>query len=538
MADLFTAFDQNDIIKIKELLDNGADINAKRTYGNSMLTASCFKGDVEMIKFLVSNGADINATNDYGWTSLMIAAEFKNNAPSSLLIYLLENGADIKRKNNDGNTALGHTLRFYKTKKERCDLLLEYKHEGTDTNSHKAILATIKNDHKTLEALLDSGLSVNCKNYDDVSLLHIAAFFNHKKIMQMLLERGANINDKVSFGETALLCSTYRNSLDCFNLLLANKADISIGNNINFTPLMSAACHNYVEMTKILLSKGASIDSRANDGTTALLYCSQWGAINCAELLIHAGANICSITNKGEQILDLAASNKRIKAFLYFYQKGAPFNGKKLEPVLYKIPKFLFAAAGSESILSQCRSPINVLNVLYKNDKRGGHSSILSRLIKSFFNEPLDTGVLAYLLVFLNSLEIAARKNLLEKTDLNEKILQLDTLLAELFKTDSLDNGDNMLELLFPNLSKLVFDKYHLEISKLSWLDPMILLKTRKYEQLLKAFQALHRAHTIFCPGGVLFYCLKNEIKSVFRHPQISSVVQEVYKTTLAPPQK
>lgn len=531
--ELFKALDENDIEKMRQLLDSGVDIETKKTYGYTVLLVASYSGNLDMVQLLVERGANVNNPNDYGWNPLMTAANFNR---MKVLVYLLEHGADIKKLNNDGNTALGNAMRFYKTKKEICDYLLQYKHEDTDINCHNAILATIKGEKRKLEELLNSGVSVNSKNYDNVSLLHIAAFYNRTEIMQILLQRGAEVNAKASFGETSLLCSAYRNSLDCFKLLLAYKADIAIGNNVKFTPLMSAACHNYIEMTKILLSKGASIETKTDSGYTALLHCAEYGAIDCADILLDNGANIFAMGNKGEQVLDRAADNKRTKMFLYFYNKGANFSFKTLEPVLHKIPRFLFVN-GFESVLAQCNSPINVLNSLYKNDREGEHSSIISRLVSSFF-KPFDNRILGFILVLLNSLSIAEKSNLLEQADLNEKVVQIEDFLAEFFRTESLDISDNMLDLLLPSIDKTAFHYYNLEISKLSWLDPLILLKTRKFEVLINDYRDLHRSHSIFSQCGILNYCLKNEIKSVFRHAQISSVVHEVYKTTLTPPSR
>ena len=390
--ELFSALEQNDIDKIKQLLDSGTNIESKKTYGYTALLTASFQGKLEIVKLLVERKANVNNANDYGWHPLMCAAKFNR---FEIVVYLLEQGADIKKLNNDGNTTLGESMRYYRTKKILCDYLLQYKHEETDNNSHKAILATINGETRKLEELLNNGVSVNTKNYDDVSLLHLAAFYNHNEIMQLLLQRGADVNAKATFGETPLLLSTYRNSLDCFHLLLAYKADIAIGNNVKFTPLMCAACHNYTEMTKVLLSRGASIESKTESGHTALLFCAQWGAIDCADILLNNGANIFAMGNKGEQVLDMAADNKRTKIFLHLYNKGASFSYNKLEPVLHKVPRFLFVN-GFESILAKCKSPINVLNILYKNDREGEHSSIISRLISSFF-KPFDNRILGFL---------------------------------------------------------------------------------------------------------------------------------------------
>lgn len=155
----------------------------------------------------------------------------------------------------------------------------------------------------------------------------------------------------------------------------------------------------------------------------------------------------------------------------------------------------------------------------------------------SFFN-PLDYHVLSYLLAFRKSLELAKNSNTLEEIDLNDRVEQFDRLLYEVFSCESLDDYDNMLQLLLPRIELKVFYQYKYEIESLSWLDPMILIKTRKYENLINDYRILHAAHTIANDCGMLHYCIKNRIKSVFRYPQISSVVSRVFNSTMAPPSR
>jgi hypothetical protein len=238
----------------------------------------------------------------------------------------------------------------------------------------------------------------------------------------------------------------------------------------------------------------------------------------------------------GESVLSLSAENSHANLFLYFYLKGADPNMKIVEPHLHKIPNFLFTI-GCETILPECRSPVNLLNLLYRNDINGQRSSIISRLILSFI-EPLDFHILLYFLVYRKSLDLARSSNTLEEIDTTNRIEQFDRLLFEVFNCESLDVSDNMLQILLPTIELKAFHQYNYEIESLSWLDPMILIKTRKYENLINDYRILHAAHTIINECGVLNYCIKNRIKSVFRYPQISSVVSRVFNSTMAPQSK
>ena len=90
--------------KVKLLIENGADVNAKNNNGQTALMYVAREGDLEIAKYLVENGADINAKdNDWGYTALIYAAEYVN---LEIVQFLIESGADINIKNNDGKTAL------------------------------------------------------------------------------------------------------------------------------------------------------------------------------------------------------------------------------------------------------------------------------------------------------------------------------------------------------------------------------------------------------------------------------------------------
>jgi ankyrin repeat protein len=75
---LINACDNNDLEKIKMLIDAGIDINFQDEIGNTALIHAASFAKKETVEFLLNNGADINIGTDYGWTPLMKAVLWRN----------------------------------------------------------------------------------------------------------------------------------------------------------------------------------------------------------------------------------------------------------------------------------------------------------------------------------------------------------------------------------------------------------------------------------------------------------------------------
>ena len=70
---------------------------------DEMLLIACKFGDLEKVKQLLENGADVNAGDKDDRTALMFAA---GNGHKEVVELLIENGADVNAKNIMGKTAL------------------------------------------------------------------------------------------------------------------------------------------------------------------------------------------------------------------------------------------------------------------------------------------------------------------------------------------------------------------------------------------------------------------------------------------------
>ena len=102
--DLLAAAESGDLAKIRALLAEGADLNAKNSNGQTplMLAAGTF-GRIDTVRTLLSAGAAMNAQDISGRTALVMAI-LANDV--DMVQALLANGADIELKHGLGTTPL------------------------------------------------------------------------------------------------------------------------------------------------------------------------------------------------------------------------------------------------------------------------------------------------------------------------------------------------------------------------------------------------------------------------------------------------
>jgi hypothetical protein len=154
---------------VKKLLKEGADVNAKNSYGYTALILASSNGRTEIVAMLLDAGANVNArtnTNYWGSTALIRASENKH---TEIVSMLLDNGADVNATDNDGDTALMRVI--------NCD-------EEDDRPWYQVEYDIIE----IVEQLLNQdGIDVNVKNKNGKTALDIAEETGCTKIIQKLI---------------------------------------------------------------------------------------------------------------------------------------------------------------------------------------------------------------------------------------------------------------------------------------------------------------------------------------------------------------
>lgn len=123
--DLFGAIRSQSMKWLKELLEQGADINVQNKIGMTPLIFIVnldFNDSkkVKIIDFLVQNGANLDIQDCFGRTTLIVAAQrYKIFNNSEILNYLIDLGFDWYKKDNKGKYFIDYLDKSYKEKLER-----------------------------------------------------------------------------------------------------------------------------------------------------------------------------------------------------------------------------------------------------------------------------------------------------------------------------------------------------------------------------------------------------------------------------------
>jgi uncharacterized protein len=100
--DLLDSVTMRDIARVRDLLEQGANVNAKDDEHEEtpLMLAVKFAG-VDMVQLLVEAGADVDARDSWGRTALFYAP-----VSSEAFRVLLRAGADIRVRDEEGNSIL------------------------------------------------------------------------------------------------------------------------------------------------------------------------------------------------------------------------------------------------------------------------------------------------------------------------------------------------------------------------------------------------------------------------------------------------
>jgi len=129
-GEIHDAAKAGDVTKVRQLLKQGVDVNAKDDFSRSTpLHVAAFNGYTDVVTLLIQKGADVNARDDFGQTPLHRASGLFSNANVARL--LIEKGADVNAKSDvTRGTPLHQAALSGKTDVAR--LLIE---KGADVNA-------------------------------------------------------------------------------------------------------------------------------------------------------------------------------------------------------------------------------------------------------------------------------------------------------------------------------------------------------------------------------------------------------------------
>ncbi|MDR1483259.1 MAG: ankyrin repeat domain-containing protein [Planctomycetaceae bacterium] len=376
------------IDEIKQLVEDGADVNATDNNGNTALHWSCngHRFSLEKVKYLVAKGANVNAkVPSSGWTPLHYAV--RNDAlrvkpdgspddpkkVSEIIKFLVNNGADLFAPERSQATPIGIYLQRMGANLD-VDLvkaLLNKKNINNQDSSGGTPLTyaiSAKVDFDVIKYMCeDCNADVKLGNNSGVTPIHIAVRQPNAKVISLLISKGADINEQNRSGKSALHLLIESNAQKDIlkEIITQNKIDIAnaykgvdspihtgmrqpdrikyfldLGisinsrNKANRTPLhIAATVPQQIEHFNYLINNGADINAEDDDGRTPLHHAAATptDTTNIIERLIDKKANINAKNNDGQTpLLELLKSSKpqhiKFNLFKLLVDKNAEVN--------------------------------------------------------------------------------------------------------------------------------------------------------------------------------------------------------------------
>ena len=133
MESIFDAVEKNDLLKVKELINSGTNINSVDNYGYSVLHIASSKELNDMAFFLIDNDVDINMQDKKGQTILHYAAEYNQ---LKLAKAALDRGAKLSIADIHGNEPLWTAVFNDKGRGDRIEIIKLFLEHGANVN-HK-----------------------------------------------------------------------------------------------------------------------------------------------------------------------------------------------------------------------------------------------------------------------------------------------------------------------------------------------------------------------------------------------------------------
>lgn len=262
---MLRAVKANKVDRVRELVEQGANVCAGDKDGMTPLHHAAIKGYLESANILIRNGADVDSRTKIGNTPLHCAARFGQYGMAELL---LSYGANKNAVTNAG--CKPEDLAFLRNYPALAEMIVDapqkskqkFKKIKKESLSKPLQKAALADDLKQTRQLLRDGADPDTIVVTDKQrnpLLLLTAYHGHVEVTQALVDHGADIEARGYDGLTPLYGAVSKHRKECVDILLQAKADPNVRNEDGYPLLLYAVTEGYYYVTQKLLEAGADV---------------------------------------------------------------------------------------------------------------------------------------------------------------------------------------------------------------------------------------------------------------------------------------
>jgi len=312
-----------DKAQVRNLLAQGADVNARLADGDTALHWAAYWDDLESAQALVDRGADVNATNRYGVTPLSLAC---TNGNAAMIVLMLKAKAHVNLALPGGETPLMTAARTGKVDALKVLLTngadVKAKESGQDQTA--LMWAAAEGNVAAVEILIEFGADLHAVSKGGFTPLLFAVREGQTGVVKALLKAGASVEETLQkparpAGESAMNLAVANAHYELAAMLLDAGADPNAAGQgwtalhtvtwirqpgyLGHAPAPTGSGNmSSIEFVMKLVDKGADVNARMKSsavrgsglngrGATPFLLAARTGDTELMRLLVKLGAN-------------------------------------------------------------------------------------------------------------------------------------------------------------------------------------------------------------------------------------------------------